>query len=311
MLFKKKRLSRLEKQSNRYLLKRAGWYGFGLLLFYAPFAFFNRAINWLLGNGTDGNIHGTCFRIPIADLLGGKGLDLASVLGISLLLLLSSAFLIGPFFCSRLCTAGATPEYLSRLIPDRWKIDWTKIVNPVPIRYGFLAGFVIAPLTTGALNCSYCSYGFFERMLTGGFWGEIGALASTNILTVLLWVGLFGLFTKGGRGYCNFMCPVGPLQSFMHSLGIWFGFTYKLKYKKDQCISCKSCVKACPMGSLRSGSDEKIKYNIHHCITCRQCTAVCPTNAITYGRGYSDWSPAYIVVNRPAIDEQKGKKEVS
>lgn len=308
MFFKKKKLSKIKKQSDRYLLKRAGWYGLGLLLFYAPFAFFNRALNWLLGNGTDGTIHGTCFRIPIANLLGGKGIDLGSVWGISLLLLLGSAFLIGPFFCSKLCTVGAITEYMSRMIPDKWKIDWTKMVNPVPIRYGFLAGFVIAPLTTGALNCSYCSYGFFERMLTGGFWGEIGALSSATIITALLWIILFGLFTKGGRGYCNFMCPVGPLQSLMHSLGVWFGFTYKLKYKKEQCVSCKTCVKECPMGALRSGNDGKITYSIHHCITCRQCEAVCPTNAITYGRGDSDWSPALMPIKQSVVAEKAGKE---
>lgn len=301
--FKRKRLSKVQKRSRNYLFRRGAWYLLGLLLFYAPFAFFNRGLNWLLGEGTDGSIHGTCFRMPIANLLGGQGLALISVWGISLLLLLVSAFLIGPFFCGRLCAAGAITEYLSRLWPDKWKIDWTRIVNPVPIRYGFLAGFVIAPLMTGSMSCSYCSYGFFERMLTGGFWGDVGVMSSTLILTVLLWIVVFGIFAKGGRGYCNFMCPVGAVQSFLHSLGAKFGFTYKIKFDKKKCVLCQSCVKACPMGALQKENNQ-ITYNIHHCITCRQCTAACPTSAICYGKGERGWdkqmAPMDSVTNKPA-----------
>lgn len=301
LTFKQKHLSKIQKRSRSYLYRRGAWYIFGLILFYAPFALFNRGLNLLFGQGKDGDIHGTCLRMPIGDLLSGKGLDLMSVWGVSVVLLLSSAFLIGPFFCGRLCAAGAFTEYLSRLWPDKWKIDWSRIVNPAPVRYGFLAGFVIAPLTTGSVSCAFCGYGFFERMLTGGFWGDVGVMSSTVILTGFLWFGLFGILTKGGRGYCNFMCPVGAIQSFVHSVGAIFGFTYKLKYDKTKCVSCASCVKACPMGALKKAEDNKIQYNIHHCITCRQCTAACPTSAICYGRGERGW-------DRKAVDQSPIQK---
>ncbi len=286
--FKQKKLSKVQKQSRKFLFRRAAWYLLGVILFYAPFAYFNRGMNWLLGNGTEGSIHDTCLRMPLTDLFGSKGLDLLTVRGISFLLLVVSAFLIGPFFCGRLCAAGAFTEYLSRLLPDKWKIDWSKIVNPSPIRYGFLAGFIIAPLATGSLSCSYCGYSFFQRLLDGGFWGDFGVMGSTAILTAFLWLVVFGLFTKGGRGYCTFMCPVGAIQSFLHFLGSKFGFTYKLKFNKSKCVSCQSCVKACPMGALKKEEDEII-YNVHNCITCRQCTSACPTNAILYGRGERGW----------------------
>jgi ferredoxin-type protein NapH len=291
---KRKRFSKVQKRSRKYLFRRAGWYLLGLFLFYAPFALFNRGLNWLLGNGTDGSIHDTCLRMPLTDLFNSKGLDLATVRGISFLLLIGSAFLIGPFFCGRLCAAGAFTEYLSRLWPDKWKIDWSRIVNPTPIRYGFLAGFIIAPFFAGSLACAYCGYGFFQRLLDGGFWGDIGVLGSTTILTAFLWFVVFGIFTKGGRGYCNFMCPVGAIQSLMHRIGAIFGFTYKLKFDKGKCVTCQSCVRACPMRALKK-EDNSIYYNIHNCITCRQCTAACPTNAITYGRGERGWDKQIIL----------------
>lgn len=302
-LLKRKKLSKVQRNSRNYFIRRAGWYIFGVFLFYAPFALFNRGLNWMLGNGSEGAIHDTCLRIPITDLINGKGINLFTTGGISLLLLLVTAFIIGPFFCARLCAAGAFTEYLGKLWPDKWKIDWTRIANPVPIRYGFLAGFVIAPVFTGSLACSYCSYSFFERMLTGGFWGEVGVLSSTAILTAFFWIFLFGIFAKGGRGYCNYMCPVGAFQSLVHRFGSMFGFTYKIKYDSEKCTKCQSCVKACPMGALRK-EDDKIKYNIHHCLTCRQCTAACPVKAITYGTGERGWEeslvPQVSVTHKPS-----------
>jgi ferredoxin-type protein NapH len=281
----------VRKRQKLYLLKRLPWYILGCFLFYAPFALFNKGIAWILGSKADPNIHSTCFRIPIVELFTEGKFDILSEWGLSLTLLFVSAFLVGPFFCGRLCVAGAFGEYISRLVPDKWKIDWTRYVSPVPLRYGFLGGFIIAPIATGALNCAYCSYGFFERMITGGIWGDLGVLGSSTILTAGLWLGLFGLFTKGGRGYCNFMCPVGPMQSLIHSIGARLPFTYKLKYQKSACISCAGCVKACPMGALKLNEGKKngVSYSIHNCITCRQCTSACPTGAISYGQGDRGW----------------------
>lgn len=305
-ILRPKKATKIQIKSRKYLFRRGLWYIVGFLLFYAPFAYFNKALMWMLHGDKGGDIHATCFRIPIANLFGGKGIDLLSVQGISLLLLMGSAFFVGAFFCARLCTAGAISEYVSRLVPDQFKIDWTKYVNPAPIRYGFLAGFILAPLTTGSLNCSYCTYGFLEKMMNGGLWRDIGVLSSTIILTAFLWLIIFGALTKGGRGYCNFMCPVGALQSLIHSVGARLPFTYKLKYAKEKCVSCQSCVKACPMKALKMG-EEKITYSIHHCITCRQCTAVCPTNAITYGAGNRGWNQATIpMISKPCTETQKG-----
>lgn len=37
------------------------------------------------------------------------------------------------------------------------------------------------------------------------------------ILTLFLWAGLFGIFTKGNGGFCNFLCPVGAVQNLLYS----------------------------------------------------------------------------------------------
>ena len=67
-----------------------------------------------------------------------------SLIALALLAVVSLVF--GPLYCGKLCPAGALPEFLSRLVPEKLQIDWSHHVRITPIRYGFLAGFFLAPL---------------------------------------------------------------------------------------------------------------------------------------------------------------------
>jgi len=273
------------KKSNKYLIQRAGWYIVGFGLFFAPFAFFQKILISVFKLEGSGDIHGACFRMGVQSLFTGKGLSLLTTSGIIVTLLLVSALLLGPVFCGRFCAAGAFTEYISRIVPEKLKINWQKYINPTPVRYGILAGFLIVPFLSYSVACSYCNYFLLEKLASG----NIGVLGSTTIITGLFWLIIFGAFTKGGRGYCSYLCPVGAIQSLLHSIGAKFGFTYKLKFTKEKCVSCNLCVKDCPMGALQS-VDKLLKYNINNCITCHQCNHVCPNNAITYGSGKSNWN---------------------
>lgn len=275
------------KKETALLLKRAPGYGMGILLFFAPFAYYQKALSALIG-GSAGDIHSFCLRIPLLNLLTGKGLQIVSVASVTLLLLVGSAFLLGPFFCGRLCAGGAIPEYLSRLVPERLKINWQSAINPAPVRYGFLAGYLISPFLAGSIACALCNYSFTERLITGSIQGNIGVLGSTAIVTGFLWLGLFGIMAKGGRGFCSFLCPVGAVQSAVHSVGARLGFTCKLRYAADRCVNCGQCVKNCPTGALHRDG-QNLQYQIHHCITCRQCASLCPQQAVTYGTGTAGW----------------------
>jgi polyferredoxin len=276
-----------KQKSHRYFWQRIQWYVFGFMLFYGPFSLFSLGLGKILGKPADADIHDTCLRIPIQKVLSGEGIEFLSIWGISLVVLILASILFGPFFCGKLCPSGGFSELISRYVPKRVKIDWTKYINPVPVRYGFLAGFVVAPTITGNLNCAYCSFTFFEKLMKAGFWAEMAMLSSCAILTAVLWLGVFGVFTKGGRGYCNFMCPVGAVQSFFHFLGRKFKWTFKLKFAESKCNNCGTCVDECPMGALEKSTDvARVQYNIHHCITCTQCVNSCPQEALSYGTGY-------------------------
>jgi polyferredoxin len=275
-------------RSKRYLLIRAFSYLLGFVLFYAPFALLQKLlINVFHLTGRE-DIHGSCFRMGINSLFTGGGLDLATTSGIIVLVILLLAFFIGPVFCGRLCVFGAISEYLSRIVPKKLQINWQKFINPAPVRYGVLAGFILSTFLGASVLCAYCNYSLMQNLILGVTNWDLAVLSSASILTGFIWLIVLGAFAKGGRGFCSYFCPIGATQSLLHFVGAKLGFTYKLKYTKDKCISCKLCVKDCPMGALQFKED-KLEYNIHDCITCNQCKYSCPKGAISFGRGKSGW----------------------
>ena len=266
---------------------RGAGYLLGLVLFFAPFAYYQKTLGAWLGEAA-ADIHSFCLRIPLLQLLTGQELQFVSVGFISLFLLLVSSFFFGPFFCGRLCASGALPEYLSRLVPERLKINWQDAVEPTPVRYGFLVGYLVSPFFGGVIACALCNYNFLERLVVGSVWGEMGPLASTTLITAFLWLGLFGVMAKGGRGFCSYLCPVGAVQSLVHAVGARFSFAYKLRFAAEKCRSCGNCVQACPVGALKM-QKQGPSYQIHLCLTCRQCEQACPCHALSYGCGYRGW----------------------
>ncbi len=209
-------------------------------------------------------------------------------------ILIAISFFVGPLFCGWLCPAGLT-EHLSRLMPSRLKFSLAGKVDPAPLRYGFLIGyiFVAAPMFRGtpirSICCSYCNWTWTEHVweaVFGDFHGFI-AWTSAGLITFLLWFLILGIFMKGGRGFCIFLCPAGALMNLAHFLGKHIPFTWRLKVEKEKCTLCGLCVRECPTLALNiaSKSEKTLTINHHVCNLCMDCVNLCPVNALKYGKG--------------------------
>lgn len=274
----------MKKESICFRGKRLVGYGIGFILFYAPFDLFARAVDLIIPPTQLYSIHEPCFRIPMNLLLSGHALDAGPVSIIAVILLLLISLIFGPLFCGVLCPAGALPEFLSRLLPDKVKIDWAKYLPVVPIRYGFLIGFLLAVFAGITEHCSYCNFFVFDMLISFFYAGRLPVYSISLIMTFILWFLVLGIFTKGGRGFCNFLCPVGAVSGLMHYVGSRFPWAFRMKIDREACIGCGQCVKQCPMRAIQI-KDKKAIINEHHCIICRECSHECVKHAVHYGKG--------------------------
>lgn len=295
------------KQQKKHFRNRMFFFIAGMLLFVAPFAFLLSATGLLAGINDSGvgadaaqsdpTVHrAMCLRMPLVWMIWRPDTLLDRLEGNPLyaliFVLVPLAVFIGPLFCGWLCP-GIMTEYLSRLVPDRWKIDLKGAVDPAPVRYGFLFGFFLmaAPFINKSVCCSYCNWTWVEDIwaalfgrMDGISGGSLFQFSSSSIITFLLAFGFLGVFMKGGRGWCNFLCPAGAMQNLAHWLGARLSFTYKLLLKGEKCNDCLQCVDACPVWAIQP-SKKNIAINRHTCNGCKECVAICPTEALAYGRG--------------------------
>lgn len=267
----------------RYLftVQRVLGYLLGFVLFYEPFMLFGKLAGNFFEETGFTSIHVPCARIPLANIITGEWQASGPTSLFFCLLLAVVSFWFGPLFCGRLCPAGGFSEFLGSLLPDKYKIDWPRHVPVMPLRYGFFAGFLFSVWLGFGVPCTYCNYYALEifagYLHTGMLLNNLWSLMATFFLANVV----FGLFTKGGRGYCNFLCPVGTACSLFHVVGQYLPGPFRMKVQTKKCVGCSKCVKNCPMRavSLREG---KAAIDIRHCIVCGKCQHGCPLKAIKY-----------------------------
>ena len=89
-----------------------------------------------------------------------------------------------------------------------------------------------------------------------------------------------GIFAKGGRAYCNLLCPVGALDALSNRFGARFG--RRIRVDQDACTNCGDCSVVCPTWAIEV--TERTTINQLSCMPCRQCQDVCQHGAIYYGK---------------------------
>ena len=210
--------------------------------------------------------------------------------------------LFGRVYCSVICPLGVFQDGISWLGTRGSKRPYQYRKELKWLRYGVLALFVIA-LIVGiqafvAFLAPYSAYGrMVQNLLQPVYiWGnnlfaawaeKAGSYAfysrevwlrsvPTLVVAVVTLVAIVALAFKGGRTYCNSICPVGTVLGFFSRFAM-----FRPVIDRSKCVHCKACEQHCKAHCIAIGKDtEKIDYS--RCVDCFNCIGHCKTGALKY-----------------------------
>jgi len=189
----------------------------------------------------------------------------------------------GRYWCSHVCPIGGVTELGSRAVPKRGKLDFSWIHAP-SLRYGYLAVFLLAPvLGLGSICCNLCNFSVVPKLFAAPFEPASRAYFLTTMGGInLASIGVLGFMARGGRAYCNLMCPVGAIDSVVNVAAARLGRP-RVRVDADKCNGCGDCVVPCPVWAIEM-TDDKARISQASCLPCGLCAEACPEEAIVHGR---------------------------
>lgn len=205
----------------------------------------------------------------------------------------------GRIYCSVICPLGIMQDVISWLHGRRKKNRFTYSREKRWLRYGVLAVFVVSAVAgvnaIVSLLAPYSSYGRIAGNLLKPVYeagnNVLAAIAEsvdsyafysvdvwmkslpTFIIAAVTFVAIAILAWRGGRTYCNTVCPVGTILSFLARFS-WF----KVRIDGGKCVECGLCTKNCKASAI-DFKNHKIGYS--RCVVCGDCLDNCHKGAIS------------------------------
>lgn len=222
-------------------------------------------------------------------------LNVVVIIGLAVLTLV-----FGRIYCSVICPLGILQDIFGWLGKKARKNRYTYSPEVRWLRYVMLALMVVA-LVAGIgslvqLLAPYSAFGRIMTMLFQPIWKLGNNVLATfaeradsyTFYTVDVWVKslpvliiaaltlvvLFVLAWRGGRTYCNTICPVGTLLSLLSRFSL-----LKIRFDADKCKNCSLCTKNCKASCI----DYKT-HTVDHsrCVVCGDCISKCKFGALKY-----------------------------
>ena len=221
---------------------------------------------------------------------------------VAMLVVLTLVF--GRIYCSVICPLGVMQDVVSRLHGIRKKNRFTYSKEKRWLRYGVLVVFIASALAgvnaVVSLLAPYSSYGRIASSLMKPVYeagnNVLAAIAehfnSYAFYSVDVWmkslpmlvvasvtlVVIAVLAWRGGRTYCNTVCPVGTILSFLARFS-WL----KVRIDGSKCVNCGLCTKNCKASAI-DFKNHKIDYS--RCVVCGDCIGKCNKGAISFSHAF-------------------------
>jgi ferredoxin len=228
-------------------------------------------------------------------------LNVAVIVFLALLTLL-----FGRVYCSVICPLGVFQDIVSWLSGRRKgkknRFGFKK--ENKWLRYGVLVLFIILMVAgLGAIALLIAPYSAYGRMVTSllaplyGWCNNLLAAVSAHfgsyafyptevylkslpvlIVAIVTFIIIVILAWRGGRTWCNTICPVGT------TLGLLSRFSlFRPMIDTDKCINCSVCGKRCKASCIDT-KNHAIDYS--RCVACFDCIENCHSHAIKYRFAY-------------------------
>lgn len=230
-------------------------------------------------------------------------LNVAVIAGLAVL-----TFLFGRIYCSIICPLGVMQDVFGWLGKKSKKNRYTFSKEYKWLRYGLLAIFIAGCLagvgTIIELLAPYSAFGRICTMLLQPLWMlgnnalasiaehyESYAFYGVDVWMKSLPVFFIALLTliiiailawRNGRTYCNTICPVGTVLSFISRFSL-----LKIHFDEDKCKNCSLCTKNCKAACI-DFKNHKVDYS--RCVVCGDCIKRCKFGALSYSRKTSGTS---------------------
>lgn len=210
--------------------------------------------------------------------------------------------LFGRIYCSVICPLGIMQDIISwfsaRRKGKRARFTYKKANNW--LRYGMLVLFVVLMVagvsSIAALIAPYSAYGRIASNLLSPVWGWMvnlaaaidGRIGAYNIyptdvyikslplfiVALVTFIVIFIIAWKGGRTWCNTICPVGTVLGAISRFSI-----FRVEIDESKCTGCTICSKKCKSSCINP-AEHKIDYS--RCVACFDCIDNCSQGAIRY-----------------------------
>ena len=198
-------------------------------------------------------------------------------------LTLLCTWLFGRIYCSVICPLGIMQDIFTRLGGQKWhKKIWRHLGHsrwhyekPNPkVRTGLFIVFVVILLLWHPLASLIEPYSLFGRIVHSLTMTYDQPLMQT--LSVFLFVIVAVWAFVDGREWCNTVCPVGTILSYVskHSL---FG----IYIDPGKCTGCQACERKCKAKCI----DAKNHFvDTSRCVDCFDCLDKCQFDALSFGK---------------------------